>query len=177
MKRFALMTMCCMALLPFSLQAANSIRVSSANNRPALNFYVANNFSLSVMPGVRLQQASVGLDGNVAFDRSGFTHANLNALYYFNPGAKTQHYLSLGGALFAGERVNSIDLPSGSEAFVSFSRVLPSLAYGFQRGFSEGNYLFMNFGFCGPVNMEIHGDESLNAYRIPLPFMHIGYAF
>ena len=124
MKRFSFMAACCMALLPFSLNAVNSIRISSTNNKPALNFYVANNFSLSVMPGVRLQQASVGLDGNVAFDRSGFTHANLNALYYFNPGAKTQHYLSLGGSLFAGERVNSIDLPSDSQAFISFNRVL-----------------------------------------------------
>ena len=54
---------------------------------------------------------------------------------------------------------------------------IPSIAYGFQKGFKKSGYLFMNFGIYGPIGVQIVGEAGTYNAEFPLPFVNIGYAF
>lgn len=186
MKRLTLLIAMGLSVAPFLGYAVEPLEVKpivKKESASSLNLYVATNFLLSVMPGVRWQLGHWGADLGVALAPiGGIQSVNGNALYYFNPQDNTKHYLSLGVSTFPAlqnfaEQINETLEEENEEFFLSMRKVTPSIAYGFQKGFSRRGYLFMNFGVYGPVGFTVHSEEGSQSLQIPLPFINLGYAF
>ncbi len=180
MKFFLLILGACLALQPLSAQAVEETKFKSlataTKGVKGLNFYVANNLSPALMPGMRWQLGRWGIDTNVAINRSGLCNIALSGLVYFNPEAKTKHYLALGlNRRFAGE--DFFFQNDDSAVAWSAARYRFLMAYGFQKGLKGASYMFMNFGIRGPNYFWLKKEKDVVVGFTQLPFINLGYAF
>ena len=166
-----------LSALTAPLMAEDKKPVGKVQEHKAVNFYLANNFSLTLTPGVRWQNNHFGLDLGAAFHSKGFGSASLAGLYYFNPykSSGLQHYVSLGTrSNFKG----ALEVAPNEDMTITVPAALASISYGFQYQLANDSYWFMDFSLIGPFKVTSDfGTDTMRTITTPLPLMGIGYAF